>query len=133
YRVNEAATTTGRDEQGRWLPGHAFAGNGARKHVSVTEVLRGRLDPERLAEEMAYHIFVRHDKDVLMYAYDRLDGRPRQSLETSSSEDDPAVVALRQQTAVFLEMWRAARGLPPADPPITLIEASMSLVDRPND
>ncbi len=116
-----------KDEQGKFLPGHPSFSPGRPKSVSVTEVLRSKIDPHRLADTliaMALGTGGRSpDREALTYIYDRLDGRPKQALDVSTPEDDPMVTAARRQALAFENMLRLARG---EEPLPTLIEAPIS-------
>lgn len=79
--------TDGRDtKSGRFLPGNK-GGPGRPTKRSLTEALREIVDPD----EAAKLLWRRAQKSdtVLMYAYDRLEGRPKQQSEVSGPEGAP--------------------------------------------
>ncbi len=69
---------------------------GAAPRATITEILRKAVDPAELAAELCYHAFTKHNLEAVQYIYDRLDGRPKQALDVSTSEDDPRLLAMRQ-------------------------------------
>ena len=81
------------DANGKFLPGHpGLPGAGRPRSVSVTEILRKATDPQALAAELHYHAFVKHNLEAVTYIYDRLDGRPRQSLEVAADEGSQSLL-----------------------------------------
>jgi len=68
-----------RDENGRVVSGVLNPNGRPPKGESLTEVLRERLDKEEIADRL---IALAMDGDVpaLKYIYDRIDGRPKESV-----------------------------------------------------
>ena len=111
-------TVAGRDEQGRWLPGHVGV-NGPHKHaVSLKRALQEAFTPESIISEYHYHIFVRHSESALTDYVDRVLGKATQALTV-----DPGV-----ETMDLLEQLVRSQ-IAGSD---TLIEAPISQPE-PND
>ena len=75
-----------RDENGRFAPGNEGGPGAPRKGESLTDVLRSKLDKEEVAEKLIA-MAMNGDFPALRYIFDRIDGTPRQYLETSNGAD----------------------------------------------
>ena len=72
-------------------PGGPGRGNGPK----LTDVLAKHLDPDELAEALV-KLVRKGEFSAIAYAYDRLEGRPKQALDVSRPENDPGVIAMRE-------------------------------------
>lgn len=84
--------------------------------------MRRVVDPELVAQEFKKLILAGR-ADIIMYYYDRLDGRPRQQLDITGDEADPRTVALRQ----LAEEMRLARLADSAN--ISSVDADVKYLD----
>ena len=97
-----SATLEGQDARGRFQTGNQLA---TRKRQDLDSVLRLKAGPWQLAEAlMDLCLNQEHAPETRLkavaYVYDRLAGRPRQSL-TVSADDSAGVIAMRQLYAAI--------------------------------
>lgn len=106
------------------MPGSVLNPTGRRPPQSVTEALRQLVDQKVLAltlwrlavgivnvdDSGRIEVVKGPDLNAVTYIYDRLDGRPRQSLGVSTSDDDPILVEARKQAAAWTLMAEIASG-----------------------
>ena len=70
-----------RDEAGRFLPGES--GNPAGRPLkgdALTDVLRNKVDKDAVAAKLIEMAMERNDLGALKYIYDRLDGKPVETI-----------------------------------------------------
>lgn len=65
-----------RDEQGRFLPGWKGGPGRPPKGEALTDILRTKVDKEAIADKLLEIAMEKGDLAALKYIYDRLDGRP---------------------------------------------------------
>ena len=78
--ATESKTRVLRDAKGHFLPGSRANPNGRPTKRSLVEALRDLTDPDEQARELIKRS--KKSDTVLMYLFDRLEGRPKQSTET---------------------------------------------------
>ena len=100
-----------RDENGQFLPGHRLGGRPP-KGEALTDVLREKVDKHAVAEKLIELAMERGDISALKYIYDRIDGRPVETVnqtvlnlpdvvevdlsETETDREDSATVEVEQ-------------------------------------
>ena len=95
---------------GTFAPGFSGNPHGPGPRASVTEILRKATDPQALAAELHFHAFVKHNLEAVTYIYDRLDGRPRQSVEVSGDEGS---LSLLERLTLAIEAASRGEPVPP--------------------
>lgn len=65
-----------RDDHGRFLPGYKGGPGRPKKGEALTDILRQKLDKEAVAEKLITFAMERDDLVALKYIYDRIDGKP---------------------------------------------------------
>jgi hypothetical protein len=66
----------------RWKPGQSGNPNGRPpKGQSLTEILKEKVNPEDVAEKLIQLAIEKEDMTALKYIYDRIDGRPKESVD----------------------------------------------------
>lgn len=81
---------------GRFLPGNRANPNGRPTKRLLTDALRDMTDPDELAKLLLRR--AKKSDQVLIYVFDRLEGKPKQAVEVS----DP----LAGEMGEVLEEWR---------------------------
>lgn len=82
-----------RDEKGRFIPGESGNPQGRPpKEQAVTDILRNTVDKQALVDKLL-ELAMQGDKQALLYAIDRLDGRPRETVH-NLIENLPEVVEI---------------------------------------
>ena len=77
-----------------WKPGQSGNPNGRPpKGETLTEALDTEFTPQELAEKLRWFIFEKNDFAALKYAYDRRDGKPRETVH-NINENLPEVVEI---------------------------------------
>ena len=79
---------------GRFLPGVSGNPNGGPHKKTLTAALREIVDPDKAAKEL-WRRALKSDT-VLMYAFDRLEGRPMQSTEIHGPRDEAYLEVLER-------------------------------------
>lgn len=69
-----------RDDKGRFVPGHTGGPGRPKKGEALTDILQARIDKEELAE-MLIGRAREGDLAAVKYIYDRIDGRPKETVE----------------------------------------------------
>ena len=98
FRIRPEGIEGHNARDGRFLPGNRFG----RKPIDLDRTLRAMVDGEQCAR-LLVSVAERPGPDQLKaicYIYDRLAGRPRQSL-TVSADDSAGVIAMRQLYAAI--------------------------------
>jgi len=96
----------GRDEQGRWLPGHTGNPNG-RPKFSIVSIIRDKLEETPEGDEKTYaeklvHAYIinaleNNDGPAIRDLIDRFDGKAKQAIDhTIFQEDNPVYDMLRE-------------------------------------
>lgn len=76
-----------RDERGRFVPGHSGnPGGRPLKGETLTEVLRAKVDREAVARKLIELAMERDDLAALKYIYDRVDGKPVETVNQTIRE-----------------------------------------------
>ena len=119
----------GMDSRGRFQTGNQLA---TRKRFDLDAVLRQKVSAWKIAEDLIDLYSNREYAPetrlkALTYVYDRLAGRPRQSL-TVSSDDSAGVIAMRQLYAAI----SGTEYIPPVDG-ADVVDAVYSLEPAPAD
>ncbi len=73
-----------------WQPGQSGNPKGRPKQAfSITELLRKKVteDPQPYIDKLVWHALHEGSETSLHYIFDRLDGKPRQTLDASVSDD----------------------------------------------
>ena len=65
-----------RDNNGRFLPGWKGGPGRPPKGAALTDILRDKVDKEAIAERLIELAMKRGDITALKYIYDRIDGKP---------------------------------------------------------
>jgi len=69
-----------------WTKGVSGNPNGRPpKEQSLTEILRNKVDPEEVADKLIQMAIENEDMAALKYIYDRVDGRPKESVDMNHS------------------------------------------------
>jgi len=73
----------GRDDKGRFVKGEYKGGPGRPpKGQTLTDALRNHIDPDEIAQILA-EMVASKDLAAVKYAYDRIDGTPRQTIDNT--------------------------------------------------
>ena len=80
-----------RDDKGRFLPGNSASPGRPPKGQALTDVLKNKVNAEDLAEKLLQMVHT-GDLGALKYVYDRIDGRPRETVETTGADGGPVEV-----------------------------------------
>jgi len=71
----------------KWKPGQSGNPNGRpKKENCLTDILKSKVDAEDLAERLI-NAANNGDMTAMKYIYDRIDGRPRESVDIDSRSD----------------------------------------------
>jgi hypothetical protein len=76
----------GRDEKGRFVPGWEGGPGRPKKGEALTDILKSKLNKEELAEKLIAKAFEDGDLAAMKYIYDRIDGRPKETIEGTFTE-----------------------------------------------
>lgn len=75
-----------RDDSGRFAPGHSGNPSGRPpKESALTDILKAKIDKDELAELLIGRARG-GDLAALKYIYDRVDGRPKETIDATISE-----------------------------------------------
>jgi len=70
-----------RDKNGRFIKGESGNPNGApKKEQALTELLKEKANKDELVKRLL--VMAKKDLAALKYVFDRIDGKPRETLET---------------------------------------------------
>ncbi len=70
-----------------WKPGESGNPNGRPpKDEALTDILRSKIDKESLAEKLIELAMENGDLAAIKYVYDRVDGRPKETIDASVTE-----------------------------------------------
>ena len=75
-----------RDENGRFLPGYKGGPGRPPKGEALTEILRSKLDKHAVAEKLIEMAMEKGDLAALKYIYDRVDGKPVETVNQTVRE-----------------------------------------------
>ena len=74
-----------KDERGRFIKGNSGGPGRPPKSESLTETLRTVVDKDEIAKKL-YELAMEGDIPALKYIYDRIDGRPKETIEQTIKE-----------------------------------------------
>lgn len=76
-----------------WKPGVSGNPNGRPpKGEALTDILNSKLDKEQIVDKMIEIAVEKEDLSAIKYIFDRLDGRPKESIEHSGDMERPVFI-----------------------------------------
>ena len=79
-----------RDDKGRFVPGHTGGPGRPKKGEALTDVLREKIDKEAIADKLIEMVGA-GDLAAIKYVYDRLDGRPVETVNKNVMQLPPVI------------------------------------------
>jgi len=80
-----------RDERGRVVSGVLNPKGGPKKEDAITHILKEKIDKEAIAEKLIEIAMEKEDLAALKYIFDRVDGRPKETVEHQGEMSLPVV------------------------------------------
>lgn len=76
-----------------WKPGESGNPNGRPpKGEALTDILNSKLDKEEMVEKIIQIAIEKEDLSAIKYIFDRLDGKPKESIEHSGEIERPVFI-----------------------------------------